>query len=131
MNLPFVVAAAAGLYLLFSLWKLLGNYRQGRASGFDSVVCPVNPNNLIWMVLSPVLVHNMEQYLPAALFRRLRLAIYGWEFRDKSAGTKRPGPGFVLVNPGRNEIWVEDAEVGVEILSRFRDFVQTKEVTGW
>lgn len=124
MQWPLLAASLVALYLLLSLVQLSRNYCKARLTGFPMYICLVNPNNPIWMALSVPLEPTLRRYLPSFAYQRVRRCIYGWEFREATAELDiRPGPAFVLVTPGKNELWVEEPELGSQIVTRRKDFV--------
>ncbi len=120
-----ISTSLAVVYVALCLWTILTNYVKARATGYTIFICPVNPSNPFWMAFSVPLQPICARFLPSFAYERIRRTIYGWEFREKSAGLNgRPDPAFLLVTPGKNELWVEDAELGSMILSRRKDFIQ-------
>lgn len=130
MNLAFLVGAAISIYILNLLRRLLKNYREAKDAGFHIALCPVPPNLVLWQLFSPAIQSVLKRYAPTSAYMMIRRATYGWEFREKEAGRNFTPPGFVLVNPGKNEYWVEDLEVINAILTRWRDFPQSPMVGG-
>jgi hypothetical protein len=52
-----------------------------------------------------------------------------WEFRDKKKMHDRYGTAFMLVTPGKNELWCADPAMSQVILARRKDFIQTPMAT--
>lgn len=108
-----------------NLWSLYKNYLSARKTGLPIVICPVNPYHPLWLIFSVPLRPLFEKYLPAWIYRRLNLAIYGFEFRGKMDVFGDKGPAFVLVTCGANELSLMDPELAVEVLKRIKDFPNT------
>ena len=118
-------SSVIGLYVFSILWSFWTNYAKARVSGFPMFFVPCNPNNPIWMVLSVPLRSIFYRSLPSFAFERIKYTIYGWEFQEKATESpRRSDPAFLLVTPGRNELWVEDPDLANTILARRKDFVQ-------
>ena len=66
----------------------------------------------------------MARLLPQWAYNSVKTAIYGWEFQYKYEPFARVGPSFILVTPGKNELWVADPGVANAIMTRRNDFVQ-------
>lgn len=71
-------------------------------------------------MLEPV----FAKYLPHLIYDRIKVAIYGWEFRCRYTVNAELGPVFVLVTPARNEVWIADPEMADAVLMRRKDFLQ-------
>ena len=114
------------LFLAYTVWTLHAwyrNYRLARRSGFPILVTPANTDNLIWIIFS-VTCRPLLAKLPAFIYDRLLPAIYGWEFLYKRKPFDQVGDSFMMVTPGKNELWVADSDVAMSICSRRNAFVQ-------
>lgn len=87
------------------------------------MVAPVNPDNLIYLIIKVPLRPLLEKILPKAAFDIIHLTIFGWEFRSKHEAHARHGAVFLLVTPGENELWVADPAVAHVVLTRRKDFI--------
>lgn len=106
--------------------RLLQNYLSARRTGLPLVICPIHPNNPIWMLLSVPLRPYLRRILPPPLFLRLNMSIYGWEFGEKYHPHAVYGKNFIYVTCGSNEINIAEPELAAEVLRRTpKDFVQT------
>lgn len=112
-------------YLLWNCQSLYANYREARKSGYPLLICPANPNNVLWMIFSVPSRPVLARFLPAFIYRQIIPSIYGWEFPFKYELFARLGSSFILVTPGKNELWVADPETAHSILLRRNDFVQS------
>ena len=122
-----IAASLVGAYLLVCVFSLFRNYSIARKTGFAILVTPVNPSNPAWMVLSVAFRPMLKRFLPSALWERIKMGIYGWEFFDKYRVHEKLGPAFLYVNPGScNELYVADAELADQISMRRKDFFQAK-----
>ena len=116
-----------GFFWLFTIWyfsSLPKNYFLARKTGLPIIVCPVNPVNIFWLVVSVVLEPAFARYLPSFIYDQLKVGIYGWEFRFRYTVNAKLGPAFVLVTPARNEVWIADPEMAYTVLMRRNDFPQ-------
>lgn len=82
----------------------------------------MHPEFVPWIVISPAYHKQLKQYLPTALWNRLRVLVYGWELRLKYSAHEEYGESFIIVNFYKNILIVGDPDVGSEILKRPRDF---------
>lgn len=117
-------------YVLTYIYSFVRNAINARKTGFPSIYVPWNQQHIIWMLISPPLRGWLEQNLPAAIFDRLTLTIYGWEFFQRQkpyeefCGAGAALKTFMLVTCGRLEIYTASAEVAAQILQRPSDFRQ-------
>jgi hypothetical protein len=119
-----VLLGLSAAYLLSSVYSLYRNYRIALASGVPVIVCPVNPDNIIWIVIKVPLQPTLQKILPAFLYDRIKISIFGWEFRDNFELHSRVGNTFSLATPGGVEFWIADPEVSQVVLAKRKDFVQ-------
>ncbi|KAK8104428.1 uncharacterized protein PG998_011461 [Apiospora kogelbergensis] len=119
----------AGLVLIPLLWvaghlrTLARNYDAARSMGLPIVICPYNPDSVVFAIISEPLRPILRCLLPASSFRTFQLTLWGWEFHDKSAAHERLGPALVLVTTGLNRLISADPVMAAAILARRRDFV--------
>lgn len=120
------VALIAALLTLWTGWYLSfpRNYQLARKTGLPILISPVNPANPLWLVLSAMFQPALARYLPSVIYDRIKVAIYGWEFRCRYTVNTKLGPAFVLVTTARNEIWIADPEMAYAVLVRRNDFKQ-------
>lgn len=127
MTSPWTILIATVLtYAIWNLHSLFANYRKARQSGFPVLVCPVNTDNVLWIIFSVKFRPILAQCLPSLVYDHLIPAIYGWEFWDRNRLFDRLGSSFILVTPGRNTLWVADPETAHSILTRRNDFPRDK-----
>ena len=111
------------VYALSGVWTLFQHFLVARRSGFPAYISPANPANPVWMVLQVFVRPALEKLLPAAVFERINVTIYGWEFRGRYAAHAKFGATFMCATPGTVELWVADEEIASTILARRNDFV--------
>lgn len=111
-------------YTLWCCQSLFANYRKAQKSGFPIIVCPANTSNILWMLFSVTFRTLLAQYLPSFAYDHVKAGIYGWEFICRYELFARIGSSFILVTPGKNELWVADPEVTHSILMGKNDFFQ-------
>jgi hypothetical protein len=111
-------------YFLSSVYSLYRNYRTACSSGVPVVICPVNPDNIIWVLIKVPLRPTLQKILPTFLYDQIKISIFGWEFRDKFELHSRIGNTFCLATPGGLEFWIADPEVAQVVLAKRKDFVQ-------
>ena len=111
-----------GAWVTYSWYCLLLNYLEAQKIGIPLRVIPISHENPLWMVV------DKKMFIP--LFERpsfgsgnfTRYNWRGWEFADKYNSHLEMGDVFMLVTPGRNWLYVCNAEVLVELLQRKSDF---------
>lgn len=112
---------------LLPLWyfsSLPRNYRLARATGLPIVVSPINPANPFWLVFSSMFEPTLFRCLPQLVYDRIKVTIFGWEYRCRHAVNDKVGPVFVLVTPSSNEVWIADPDMAASVLLRRNDFLQ-------
>ena len=117
------LTALTGLWVLSNIWTLTKNYLAARKSGFPAYVTPTNPSNPLWMISQVHLRPVFEKILPTAVFERISVSIYGWEFRGRYTLHAKYGAAFIYVTQSACELWVADEEIANAILSRRNDFL--------
>lgn len=118
------------IYLSSFVYNFARNYANARKSGLPIICVPWVQNHFIWMVICGPSRPYLKKYLPPALYDRMILTIFGFEFweklrpYEKFAAPQGNDKSFVMVTPGLYEVNTRDAELAHEILRRPRDFQQ-------
>ncbi|EPE04398.1 cytochrome p450 [Ophiostoma piceae UAMH 11346] len=113
---------------LFAVWfvssahRLYTNYRSAKLTGFPIVVCPVNPQNLLYVLVNAPLRPWLMRNLPPVVYNRFKVCTFGWQFFDRHQFHDAVGPVFVLVTTGVNQIWIADPAIAQVVLTRRKDF---------
>lgn len=118
-----VIVAISVLWAIWYLQALAANHLKARRTGFPIYISPVNQDNLLWLIFSVPLRPLFSRFLPAFAFDRIKVAIYGWEYILRNSVQEKLGATFLLVTPGRNELWTTDPEIAQIVLQRRKDFV--------
>lgn len=141
LNLIFYALVTLCLYVAYVFLAYIQNAIVAHRTGFPTVHVPFwQQNHPIWMVAGPTSRKWIKRNLPAWLFNRIALTIYGLEFyqREKpfddyvkpqiASNPKLLGKGksYYLVTSGKLEFWTGDAEIAKEILGRPNDFRQNE-----
>ena len=71
------------LYITRLLYKFGQNIAKARAIGVVVKIIPVDQGNVIWLMLSSSIRNISQRILPDDVFRKVNLAIFGWEFGEK------------------------------------------------
>ena len=115
------------VFVLHNLYYLFFNYKIARKIGFPVVVLPVSPDNPVWMLTSGHVLNIVKR-----VFGDIWLTRYGrlgWEYYNKY----RPyleSDAIILVIPGKNWIYLCNAEAATEIFQRRNDFPRPPEMLG-
>jgi cytochrome P450 len=117
-----LIVAYPAFYTLQCLTRIFREWRKARVSGIPYMIAPVHPENLVWMIFSPMFQKQLERYLPAWIYSRISMNIYGWEMRYKYRPVENYGSLLLLVNFYRTELTIADPDVAHEVLKRPKDF---------
>ena len=125
ISIATLLVAAVAAYAAWNLQSLLTNYGKARQIGFPVLICPASTNNILWIIFSVACRPLLSRFLPSPLYDRFIPAIYGWEFVHRNRTFALLGPTFVLVMPGKIELWTMDSELGHAIMTRRNAFLQS------
>ena len=124
MNWWYALLALGGLLVARDIFYLIYYYLQVRGCGFPIILSPFNPASALFMVFSGVLRPWMKRTFPAWIYDIIKAQIYGWEYVEKSDLHDKLGPIFLIVSPGRIDVWIADPVMAWDVLTRRTDFVQ-------
>lgn len=112
-----------------SLWGILRNYYAARKIGLRIIFLPISLSNPLYMFSVPYLIPLIKR-LPFGSGYFTRFCYTGWEFQDKSRAHVELGDAFITVTPGKNWLYLCNAETISEILRRERqgDFARPTEL---
>ena len=113
------------IFTLTILVPLFTNFLKAGKTGFPRLTVPIDPHNPLWMVVGRATAH-LRHVLPRFVWLRLRYTLHGWEFMDQMRDIRSPSRAFMLVNPGINQLWVEESEMAEQIMARRHDFLQAE-----
>ncbi|KAH8891773.1 cytochrome P450 [Thozetella sp. PMI_491] len=122
-----ILEIAASFTLVYGLWTvycLESNVRRARALGVPIVRCPVDHNNLGWMIIQPF-VWKVVDALPIqwkSLPISIRITRRGWHFMEKSDLHVQMGPVWAMVTPVIILLHFADPAAISEIMTRRKDF---------
>ncbi|KAK5092027.1 hypothetical protein LTR70_007894 [Exophiala xenobiotica] len=139
LSILFYPLLATGLYIFYLFSAYANNALRAKRTGFPTVHFPLMvQNSFIWMIFGPMSRPWFERNMPAWIYNRTALTVYGVEFfqREKPyedyvkpqlhSDPKLLGRGksYFLVTSGRLEFWTWDAEIAKEVTARPNDFRQ-------
>ena len=119
-----IILALLCLIMTWYFSSLPQNYRVACSTRLPIIVSPINPANPFWLVFSSMFEPALSRFLPKYLYNRIKVTIFGWEYRCRYAVHEKLGPVFVLVTPASNEVWIADADMAANVLLRRNDFLQ-------
>ncbi|KAH8900363.1 cytochrome P450, partial [Thozetella sp. PMI_491] len=118
--------ALPALFVTQWLLALFKNYRIAKKSGLPILVTPFNPGSFVFLVASRFLRPLLEKVLP---FDGIKASFPAWSYTGrKDSLFQRYANIFVLVTPGRNQVWCADPAINQIVLTRRKDFLQSKTV---
>lgn len=118
-----VGATLIATYWLYTVFRIIKNYIKARKCGFPIFITPVDQTSPFWLIFSPLVLPICKRLLPCAIWRPLDLSTYGFEWRDFVSGRTRP-PAWMLIGPGKIDLFVEDPEIANTILSKRKQYPQ-------
>ncbi len=143
MLTTFLTCLAAGplLWIAWLAWRMYQNYQAAKLSGLPILLCPFSPDSVSfasprlsipagidkfvqvpYLLIKVPLRGFLEKWLPLP---GISVSIVGWEaiYKHRVIHEKH-GHSFILVSPGRSELWTCDPETAQVILTRRREFPQ-------
>lgn len=99
------------------------NYRRASFMGIPLVRLPVDPLNIPWIILEPLLWRLLDR-LPFDWGTFGRYSRRGWHFREKADSHLRYGPAWALVTPCDIHVQIADPDAIHDIFTRREDFLR-------
>lgn len=115
-----------GIGIVYLSWSLIAmeiNYRRAASMGIPLVRLPVDPKNILWMVLEPS-IWRLLDHLPFDWGTFRRYSRRGWHFHDKARSHLQYGPVWALVTPCDIYVHVVDSVAITDIFHRRGDFLR-------
>jgi len=119
-----------GVWTLYSWYSLLINYLSARKTGIPLRVIPISHENPLWMLVDKNIFIPLFSRLPFGPGSFTRYNWRGWEFEDKFKSHLEMGDVFMLVTPGRNWLYLCNAESLVDVFQRRAGFPRPLELFG-
>lgn len=116
-------------WVLYCAYCLALNYQSARKVGVQLVVIPISPENILWIIIGKYLIPLFER-LPFGNGTFTRFNRHGWQTRDNGKAHLDLGDAFITVTPGKNWLYVCNAEALTDIFRRGSDFPRTLESVG-
>jgi len=107
------------LFVVATAWSLFRNYLSARQVGLPIVIVPISPENPVWMLLARYFL-PIIQYIPFGNGHFTRFCHIGWEFDEKAHAHVELGDAFMFATPGKNWIYLCDADAVHDIVRRER-----------
>ncbi|KAI9845422.1 MAG: hypothetical protein M1837_004900 [Sclerophora amabilis] len=115
-----------GLTVAYAIWSLICmeiNVRRARTIGIPLVRMPVDPMNVLWLVLEPPLFRLLDR-LPFSYGTFGRYSRRGWHFHDKAWSHAEYGPAWAIATPREIFMYIGDPDAINEIFARRADFLR-------
>ena len=119
----------AAAWVLYSWYCLLLNYLTARKIGVPLIIIPISHENPLWMVVDKKIFMPLFERFPFGPGNFTRYNWRGWEFEDKNRSHLEMGDVFFIVTPGRNWLYLCNAEALLEVFQRRADFLRPLEHT--
>lgn len=116
-------------WVLYSAYCLALNYQIARKVGVPLVVIPISPENVLWIIAGNYLIPLFKR-LPFGNGTFTRFNRHGWQTSDNGKAHLELGDAFITVTPGKNWLYVCNAEALTDIFRRGSDFPRTLEIIG-
>lgn len=116
-------------WVLYSAYCLALNYQIARIVGVPLVVIPISPENVLWIIAGNYLIPLFKR-LPFGNGTFTRFNRHGWQTSDNGKAHLELGDAFITVTPGKNWLYVCNAEALTDIFRRGSDFPRNLETIG-
>ena len=123
-------ASLIGAWTIYSWYCLYCNYRVACKIGIPLRVIPISHENPLWMVVDKKIFIPIFERFPFGSGNFTRYNWRGWEFADKYRSHMEMGDVFMMVTPGRNWLYLCNAESLVDVFQRRSDFPRPLEIFG-
>ncbi|KAL2038881.1 hypothetical protein N7G274_008403 [Stereocaulon virgatum] len=115
-------------WVLYSWYCLFTNYLTACRIGVPLVIIPVSHENPLWMIVDKKIFIPLFERLPFGSGTFTRYNWRGWEFQDKNKSHLEKGDIFVVVTPGRNWLYLCNAEALLDVFQRRAEFPRPLEL---
>jgi cytochrome P450 len=119
LSIIFAILLPVFLFLVSTAWSLFCNHAIARKIGLPVIIVPISPENPLWMLLARHVIPIL-QYVPFGNGDFSRFCHVGWEFELKARAHIDLGDAFILATPGKNWIYLCDADATHDIIKRER-----------
>ncbi|KAL8837432.1 MAG: hypothetical protein Q9170_002516 [Blastenia crenularia] len=126
--LAVVLILPPAAWILYSWYCLWQNYQIARKIGVPLIIIPISHENPLWMVVDKKFFIPLFERFPFGTGTFTRYNWRGWEFADKSKSHEELGDVFVVVTPGRNWLYLCNAEALLDVFQRRTDFPRPLEI---
>ena len=99
------------------------NIRRARSMGIPLIRIPIDPMNVLWLVLEPHLFRVLHR-LPISYGAFGYYSRRGWHFRDKAESHLRYGPAWAIVTPRGIYLHIADPDAINDVFARRADFMR-------
>ena len=129
LQLLTTAVVASAIWTLYSCYTLLRNYRSALELNVPIVVVPISHDNPIWIAFDRRVI-SLLKHVPFGPGTFTRYNWRAWDFFDKNRAHLELGDVFIMVSPGKNWMYVSEAEALTDIFKRRRDFPRPLELFG-
>ncbi len=99
------------------------NVRRARTMRIPLVRIPIDPMNVLWLILEPPLFRMLDR-LPFSYGNFGYYSRRGWHFRDKAESHLNYGSAWAIVTPREIYLYVADPNAINDVFARRADFMR-------
>lgn len=122
---PLVLATAMILHTSYCIAR---NYQAARKIGVPIRIMPISPMNPFWALVDRKIIIFLRRYMGDNTFTRFNWR--GWEIRDRYRSFEEMGDVWVLVNPFKNWLYINDPDALMNVFRRGNDFTRPAWMNG-
>jgi hypothetical protein len=121
-----IIASIAIALISWPILNLLRNYFKARKIGLPIVLNPIDIINPVWIITQKRLI-PLFKALPFGLGNWVVYSGFGSMFSNRYRLHAKHGPAFLVVTPKEINLYIGDAEVVEDILSKRKDLIKAEE----
>ena len=116
-----LITVPAIAWLIYSTICLIINIRRARTIGLPTIILPISPNNILWVLCEPFVLPIID-CLPFSFGNFRRYCNREWRYTEKYRPHLKLGDAWILVSPDANVLCLSNPEVVEELFLRRWDF---------
>jgi hypothetical protein len=121
-----IIASIAIALVSWPILNLFRNYLDARKVGLPIIVNPIDVMNPVWLLTQKRLMPIVKS-LPFGLGDWVVYSGFGSVFSNRYRLHAKHGAAYLVVTPKEINLFIDDAEVVEDILSKRKDFIKAEE----